>query len=134
MQLFYFVVVDNIQTETITRELKEVADYVSDTFINLFLLANSSSLDVNLTKELDLPDAVHNRAYVIEIIYDEINGSAQSIRVYLRDEPSVYRSSRLAPGLKVDPSRYLSVEGRETLTAHCRRSGGDIRIGFGLSS
>jgi len=135
MQFFYFIVIENVQTETITRELKEVADHVSATFTNLYLIVNSSDLYFNLTKKLDIPDSIHNRAYMIEILHDDEN-VALSIRVKLRDEPSVYQDSKLVPGLKVDNSTYLSlvVEGRSrNLLANCRRFGGEVRIGFRLS-
>jgi len=134
MQFFYFIVIENVQTETITKELKEVADHVSATFTDLYFLANSSDLNFNLTKELSIPDSIHNRAYMIEILHNDEN-LALSIRVKLRDEPSVYQDSKLIPGLKVDNSTYLSlvVEGRErNLLAHCRRFDGEIRIGFEL--
>jgi len=134
MQFFYFIVIENVQTETITRELKEVADYVSDTFVNLYFLANSSDLNFNLTKELDLPESIHNRAYMIEILHDE-EGSALSVRVYLRDEPSVYGESRLVPGLKVDAGTFLCVEGGvRNLLARCHRSDGAIMIGMEFAS
>lgn len=135
MQFFYFIVIENVQTETITRELKEVADHVSATFTNLYLMLNSSDLNFNLTKKLDIPDSVHNRAYTIEILHDDEN-VALSIRVKLRDEPSVHQESPLVSGLKVDSSTYLSlvVEGRSRdLFANCRRVGGEVRIGFKLS-
>jgi len=76
----YFIVIENVQTETITKELKEVADHVSATFTDLYFLANSSDLNFNLTKELSIPDSIHNRAYMIEILHNDEN-LALSIRV-----------------------------------------------------
>jgi hypothetical protein len=52
MPFYYFYIVDNMNTEMATRELKEIADYVSNSFGNLYFLANSTAMDVQLHKDL----------------------------------------------------------------------------------
>ena len=54
-QFFYVQVVNNLQAEMTRRELKEIADYVSDTLANLYFLANSTNLDIELEKSLACP-------------------------------------------------------------------------------
>ncbi|MBE0512904.1 hypothetical protein IBX38_07630, partial [Candidatus Bathyarchaeota archaeon] len=69
MPLFYFNVVDNINVEMMERELKEVADYVSNSLGNLYILANSTNCDVLLKKKLDLPSSIRDSTYYVEIVY-----------------------------------------------------------------
>ena len=37
MQFFYMQIVSNVRAEVIRRELKDIADHVSNTFSNLYL-------------------------------------------------------------------------------------------------
>jgi CRISPR/Cas system-associated endonuclease/helicase Cas3 len=121
MPFFYAIVVNNIDAEMMKRELREIADYVSNTMANLYFLVNSTSYsDVSLEKELVyLPSAVENSLYIVEIV--ESGGNASKITAYLKNKSSVAVDSWLAPGLKVGAENY--VESGRTVVAGCGRNG-----------
>ena len=133
MPFFYVVAVDNIRVDMIRRELREIADYVSNTIANLYFLVNSTEvLDVSLQKELVyLPSNVENFVYVLRIV--ESNGSALKVTAYLRDRPSVAADAWLAPGLKVDNKRSSIVSCGWTVVVGCFRNnrGVYVWIGYG---
>jgi len=81
MPLFYSYAIDNINVEMKERELKEVADYISNSFGNLYLLAKSTNCDVLLKKKLDLPSSIRDSIYYVEVVYDPEDGSAQYVRL-----------------------------------------------------
>jgi len=72
MPIFYSTVSNNISLDMARRELKEIADYASNTLSNLYFLVNSTDcLNVSLTKELMyLPSSVENSVYALEIEED----------------------------------------------------------------
>lgn len=121
MPFFYAIVVNNIDAEMMKRELREIADYVSNTMANLYFLVNSTSYsDVSLEKELVyLPSAVENSLYIVEIV--ESGGNASKITAYLKNKSSVAVDSWLAPGLKVGAENY--VESGRNVVAGCGRNG-----------
>lgn len=125
MQFSFVFVVDNMKTEMIKRELKEITDYVSDTLANLYFLVNSTNYsNVMLEKTLNLPSHVQDSFFVINITLNE--GSAQSIYAYLKDNSRIDVSSWILPGLKVE--NQTSIEsGRGTVVAGCRR-GVDLNV------
>jgi hypothetical protein len=119
MQFSFTFVVDNMKTEMIKRELKEITDYVSDTLANLYFLVNSTNYgDVTLEKTLNLPSYVEHSVFVINITLDE--GSAQSIYACIRDNSQIDVSSWIIPGLKVENPTSIE-SGRGTVVAGCRR-------------
>jgi hypothetical protein len=122
MPLFYLQVVDNITVEMMERELKEVADYVSNSLGNLYLLANSTSCEILLKKKLDLPSSIRDSTYYVEILYDQ-NGSAQYVKAYSKDSTGIHADSLILPGPKADNERGCIIEsGEKTLVAGCNRN------------
>jgi hypothetical protein len=125
MQFSFIYVVDNMKTEMIKRELKEITDYVSDTLANLYFLVNSTNYsNVALEKTLNLPSHVEDSTFVINITLDE--GSAQSIYAYIKDNSLIGASSWILPGLKVENQTLIESGGR-TVVAGCRR-GVDLNV------
>lgn len=120
-QFFYVQVVNNLQAEMTRRELKEIADYVSDTLANLYILVNSSNLDVALEKSLSLPSEIRDSRYTVEIVSDA-SGSAQSVSTQLEGQSSVYAGSWLLPGLMVHPNKTYEIQsgGQSALAGCCR--------------
>ena len=124
MPLFYFPVIDNISVEMMERELKEVADYVSNSLGNLFLLVNSTNCEVLLEKKLDLPSSVRDSTYYVEIVYNQSDGSAQYVKAYSKDSPGIYADSLILPGPKADNETGSVIEsGEKTVVAGCSRNG-----------
>lgn len=126
MPFFYGIVVDNIEAEMMRRELREIADYVSNTIANLYFLVNSTDYgNVSLEKALVyLPSAVENSVYVVEIV--ESGGNASKIAAYLKNKSSIAVDSWLAPGLKVGAEKnYIESNGR-TVVAGCSRNGTSV--------
>jgi len=123
MPLYYSYVIDNINVEMIERELKEVADYVSNSFGNLYLLASSTNCDVLLKKKLDLPSSIRDSTYYVEIVYDQ-NGSAQYVKASLKDSSGISADSLILPGPKADNKTGCVIErGEKTVIAGCFRNG-----------
>jgi hypothetical protein len=114
---FYATVANNIGASMARRELKEIADYASNTLANLYFLVNSTNcLNVSLTKELIyLPSAVENSVYIVKI--DE---NASKVTAYLKDRSSVAADAWLVPGLEVGGGDTIESGGR-TVVAGCRR-------------
>lgn len=121
MPFFYANIANDIRVDMVQRELKEVADYVSNTFANLYFLVNSTQcLNVNLTKELMyLPSTVENSLYVVKIDRDGENASR--ITAYLKDEPSVAADAWLLPGLKTGEKDSIESGGRMVVVG-CNRN------------
>ncbi|MEM2103941.1 MAG: hypothetical protein QW717_03520 [Candidatus Bathyarchaeia archaeon] len=123
LPFFYATVIDNIRNDMICRELREIADYVSNTIANLYFLVNSTeTLNVALQKELVyLPSNVENFVYILEIAK---NGEhASRVVAYLKDKPSVTADAWLAPGLKIDNARNNPIVSCGlTVTAGCQRN------------
>lgn len=121
MPFFYATIANDIRVDMVRRELKEVADYVSNTFANLYFLVNSTEcLNVNLTKELMyLPSTVENSLYVVKIDRDGENASR--ITAYLKDEPSVAADAWLLPGLKTGEKDSIESGGRMVVVG-CNRN------------
>ena len=131
MQFFYMQIISNVQAEVIRRELKDIADHVSNTFSNLYYLLNSSSSTGILRKALEVPEKVEEILYYIQINYNTSTNEANSIRVYLVSDNSIYAVSWLTPGLKVNTSMNLIVLSSENdIFACCGRFGGEFLIWF----
>jgi len=127
-QFFYVQVVNNLQAEMTKRELKEIADYVSDTLANLYFLANSTRSDSELEKRLSLPSEIRASSYIVEIV-SNASGSAQNVHTYLRDEPSTDATSWLLSGLTVHPNKTCQIEsGPKNVLAGCRRASPDVYV------
>ena len=131
MQFFYMQIVNNMQAEVIRRELKDIADYVSNTFLNLYYLLNSSGSSGILRKTLEVPEKVEGILYYIQISYNASSNEADSIRVYLISDSSIYAISWLVPGLKVNTSKdYIVLSSKDDIFACCDLSGGEFFIWF----
>jgi len=129
MPFYYGIVLDNISMDVARRELKEIADYVSNTFSNLYFLVNSTQyLNVNLTKELTyLPLTVEDAIYVVKITGS--GGNATKIIAYLRERSSIISETWLSPGMKIGSND--SVESwRGSIVAGCNRNNTGIYIWF----
>ncbi|RLI47208.1 hypothetical protein DRO69_01135 [Candidatus Bathyarchaeota archaeon] len=119
MQFSFLYVVDNMKMEMIKRELKEIADYVSDTLANLYFLVNSTNYsNVTLEKTLNLPSHVQDSTFIINITSN--GGDAQSVHAYLKDNSRIDASSWILPGLKVGSQTSVESGGR-TVVAGCSR-------------
>lgn len=119
LPLFYFHIVDNVTIEMKERELKEVADYVSNSLWNLHILADSAGSNILLTKKLELPSSIRGSTYCVEIIYDQ-GGSAQYVTAYTKDRSGVSADSLVFPGLTVDSQTgYLIESGEKLVVAGC---------------
>ena len=128
MQFSYFYVVDNISAEMARRELKELADYVSDTLANLYFLANSTNRDVVLHKTLSLPSVVRGSTYLMEIVFNETR-LAQHVHAYIKGKSWIDATSWLLPGLSVDDDQYEPVEsGEKTVIAGCTRDSMSVYV------
>jgi len=127
MQSYYLYVVDNIWVEMVERELKEIADYVSDTLANLYFLANSTNSDVTLEKTLSLPSDVRDSTYMVEIERNDAD-FAQSIHAYLKGRSGINAISWILPGLRVGVENQLIESGGKTVFAGCRRENADIYV------
>ncbi len=128
MPFFYVNIADDIKTNTLRRQLKEITDYVSNTLANLHFLVNSSdSIDVSIEKELlYLPSSVGNQIYVLEIYGSGKNAS--KIVAYLKHKSSVKAEAWLLPGLKKE-IQYQSIESKEEVAvAGCGRNGTDFYV------
>ena len=120
MPFIYAIVVENIGEEMMKIELKEIADYVSNTIENLYFLANTTNVDeVTLEKELlYLPSTIEAASYVVTIADED--GNATQITAYSTKNPSITADSWLVPGLKV--GAWKSVESGRTVVAGCSRN------------
>jgi len=123
MPLFYFSVVDNVTVEMMERELKEVADYVSNSLGNLYLLAKSTNRDVLLKKRLDLPSSIRDSTYCVKIVHNQSDGSAQYVKAYSKDSLGISADSWILPGPKADINSGYEIEsGEKTVVAGCSRN------------
>jgi hypothetical protein len=121
MPFFYAMVVDNIKADMVRRELKEIADYVSNTLANLYFLVNSTDyFNVRLTKELIyMPSNVENAQFIVKIEGD--GGAASNVVAYLKDRPSVSAEAWFAPSLKMGSKNFVE-SGRGVVIAGCNRT------------
>ncbi len=123
MPIFYFDVVGNVNVEMMTRELKEVADYVSNSLGNLYLLANSTNSDIMLKKRLDLPSSIRDSTYRVEIVYNPSDGSAQYVEATSKDGSGIQADSLILPGPKADDVFGCVIEsGEKIVVAGCARN------------
>lgn len=130
----YFPVVERIQESMMAKELKEVADYVANTFENLFILSRNAS-NTLLKKELRIPQKIKDSFYVIEIAVKSADGSVLGIRAYISDKSHICGDAWLVGGLKVGGLRVVYSNYAGVIYACCRRLGsGDVFVCFTLDS
>ncbi len=115
------------------KELKEVADYVANTFENLYILSRNSSY-TTMKKELKIPRTIKDSYYVIEILVNATDGSALGVRAYISGKSYINGEAWLIGGLKVDGLRVVDSSYSGVVFACCRRSGGDVFVCFTLNS
>ncbi len=133
VQISYFHVIDNVGTDMVRRELKEITDYVADTIANLYFLANSTITYPSLEKTLELPLEIGGSGYALEITYDETN-SAQTVKAVLQSKSWLNVNSWLPPGLTVNtgdtpPQKTETIESNErTVVAGCQRLSSRIYV------
>lgn len=121
VQIFYFYVVDNISSEMIRRELREVADYVADTVSNLYLLLNATNTNPLLEKSLRLPLDIGGSFYTLEITRDAGN-NAQTVKGAISGKSWLNVTSWLPKGMKVETSKTQVVGySSRTAVAGCQR-------------
>ena len=123
MQFSFIYVVDNMKTEMIKRELKEITDYVSDTLANLYFLVNSTNYsNVTLEKTLTLPSDVQGATYNLSIHFNATTFEALSVNASITGSLWAEATSWLLPSLKVDSNATKSiVSGGKTVVAGCSR-------------
>lgn len=128
LPFFYATVVDNIREDMICRELREIADYVSNTIANLYFLVNSTEiLDLSLQKDLVyLPSNVENFIYTLKI--EGNAGNALKVTARLKDKPSVAADAWLAPGLKIDGAKNYIESCGLNVAVGCRRNSTGIYV------
>jgi len=120
MQTSFMHVVNNMKTEMIERELKEITDYVSDTLANLYFLANSTdSSNVTLQKTLSLPLDVGGSTFIVNITSNE--DFAQAIYGCVKGNSQISTSSWISPSLKIGNQSQTIESGGKTVFAGCRR-------------
>lgn len=121
MPFFYSIVLDNIRVDMLRKELKEIADYVSNTLANLYFLVNSTeNTDVSMEKSLIyLPTAVEDSVFILKIVGSGVN--ATKITTYLKAGPSVAADAWLSPGLKLGAQNTVE-SGSRTVSAGCTRN------------
>lgn len=125
LQFFYLNVTDNIREEVTRKQLKEVADFVSDTITNLYFLINSTNANMTIEKNLALPLDIEGETYVVELV--EVNGSAQYVLAYLKQKSWIYSTSWVPPRLTI--WQYKKIEsGEKTFVAGCFRTNSSISI------
>ena len=124
MQFSFMQVADNMRTQMIKRELREISDYVSDSLANLYFLANSTDCaNVTLEKTLSLPSKVQDLRYSLSIYFNASTFEALSVNASTRGSLWVEATSWLLPGLKVDPNATKTiVSGDKTVVARCSRN------------
>jgi len=127
MPFFYSMIVNNIQADMVRRELKEIADYVSNTLANLYFLVNSTDRRVvSMEKELlFLPAMVENSIFLLKI--DGTGGDASRILTYLKGRSFVSAEAWLSPGLKVGAENTVE-SGSGTVVVGCSRDATGIYV------
>lgn len=118
---FFAIERNNVAEQMAERELTEICDYTSNTFENLFILANSTnSQTLTVTKELlYMPMTVEDSFYTLKIVSAPDVSNAAQVTAFLNDRPWVKGSSWLVPGLKVNEDP-LAVNGT-SMVAGCTR-------------
>ncbi|MEM0357352.1 MAG: hypothetical protein QXL77_03130 [Candidatus Bathyarchaeia archaeon] len=133
LPIAYFPVVDRVQAAMMAKELKEIADYVANTFENLYILSRNSS-NTLLKKELRIPRTIKDSFYVVEIVINSTDGSALGVRAYLVEKSHVYGDAWLVGGLKAGGLRVVSSSYSGVIFACCKRLGGEVFVCFTLDS
>lgn len=120
VQVFYFYVVDNVYSDMVRRELKEITDYAADTVANLYFLANSTDTNSLLEKTLRLPLDVGGSSFSLEITKDQSN-YAQKVKAVVQGKSWLSVTSWLPPGLLLDPKSETIQSSGKTVVAGCQR-------------
>ena len=129
LPFFYSIVVDNVETDMIIRELQEITDYTSNTVENLYFLANSTNRgNVSLEKELVyLPSHVEESVYVLNIVGDE-NNTALHLEAYLKNNPSVSVNSWLLPNIKLGEENVIIESSGRTVVVCCMQNESGVYV------
>ncbi len=128
VQVFYFYVVDNISSEMLRRELRELTDYVADTIANLYLLLNATNTNPPLEKSLKLPLDIGGSFYALEITRDASN-NAQTVKGAIQGKSWLNVTSWLPKGLKVDVSKTQIIGySVKTAIAGCQRIASNVYV------
>src|SRR3972149_1737596 len=128
VQVFYFYVVDNISSEMLRRELRELTDYVADTIANLYLLLNATNTNPPLEKSLRLPLDVGGSFYSLDITYDAGN-NAQTVQGVIQGKSWLNVTSWLPRGLKVDTMKTQTIGySVKAAVAGCQRAGQNVYV------
>jgi hypothetical protein len=128
VQVFYFYIVDNISSEMLKRELRELTDYVADTIANLYLLLNATNTNPPLEKTLRLPVDIGGSFYTIEVTWDASN-NAQNVKGVIQGKSWLNATSWLPRGLKVDVSRTETIgDSVKTAIVGCLRVDSNVYV------
>lgn len=128
MPVYYSIVADNVRVDMEKRELKEIADYVSNTLENLYFLVNSTEYSsVSMEKELIyLPSNVENSVFVLAIVGS--GGQAQKVSAYLKSTPSVVSDAWFPAGLKMGAGNSLESGSSRVPVAGCSRNASGVYV------
>ena len=124
LPLFYTNIVENVEADVISRELKEIADYTSNTIENLFFLVNSTNSQ-NLTMEkqlVQLPTYVEDSVYMLELVRNETTEKGLYVRAILKNNNSVEATSWLIPGLIVFPDMTVVESTAQNVFVCCSKN------------
>ncbi|NHJ84167.1 MAG: hypothetical protein FK734_01810 [Asgard group archaeon] len=130
LPLFYFNIVQNVETDVISRELQEIVDYTSSTVENLYFLVNSTnSQDLVMEKELVyLPTYVEESVFQLELVSNETDGEGLYVRAVLKNDNSVEAYSWLIPGLRVVENMKIVESIDQNVFVGCSRNVTDTYI------
>jgi len=128
MPVFYSIVANNVRVDMQRRELKEIADYVSNTLENLYFLVNSTEYSsVSIEKELIyLPPNVENSVFILAIVGS--GGQAQRVSAYLKSTPSVVSDAWFPAGLKIGDENSLESGSSRIPVAGCSRNASGVYV------
>ncbi len=129
VEIFYFYVVDNISSEMLRRELKELTDYVADTITNLYVLLNATNTNPPLEKTLKLPVDIGGSFYTLEITSAASTNDALNVKGAIQGKPGLNMTSWLPRGLKVDVLKTRAIGySVKTAVAGCLRVASNVYV------
>ncbi len=127
MPFFFANIITNVKTNMEQRELKEVADYVSNTLANLYFLVNSTnSPNVSMEKEMiSLPVAIEDSVFFVKI--EASGANVSKITTYLKSNPAIAAEAWIGPGLLVG-TQNLVESSKRPIIAGCGRSTAGVSV------
>jgi hypothetical protein len=126
-----------IEKEAVAFKLRDIANQVSSTIVDLVSLCFLSEVDQNLTKRIELPSGIDNNLYTIKIdTYTDflIDETYYVIRTYLTSKPTIFEQSELpwtVNGLlNIDAGASTVSNGSGKIVITCEKTGDIITLGL----